>query len=275
MVRAERPAHESIGQGKAGLTDPGPSFLTAILQIHEMQIRLSKMQKLAAGYTDTRVKTNARRGRTTSTWLETWRPRRESNPRTRICNPLRNHSATWPHGEGFISERDGIDKRAAGEIAPSQRPFITFPSIRTEMHRCLHNRPEIQPACFAGSPQKPAPVWCRLLDPHRRSQSARPGIGYPSKYEGRPIEIIENARAYLDAPYEEEGGRFLDVRRIDWYRRALVQLARSIADGAKVRAFHAWTIDRRASWRTRDGDPAYCSCPGPSENRIPLFDPML
>ena len=28
--------------------------------------------------------------------LKAWRPRRESNPRTRICNPLRNHSATWP-----------------------------------------------------------------------------------------------------------------------------------------------------------------------------------
>ncbi len=27
-----------------------------------------------------------------------WRPRRESNPRTRICSPLRSHSATRPHG---------------------------------------------------------------------------------------------------------------------------------------------------------------------------------
>lgn len=27
-----------------------------------------------------------------------WRPRRESNPRTRICSPLRNHSATRPSG---------------------------------------------------------------------------------------------------------------------------------------------------------------------------------
>jgi hypothetical protein len=26
-----------------------------------------------------------------------WRPRRESNPRTRICSPLRRHSATRPH----------------------------------------------------------------------------------------------------------------------------------------------------------------------------------
>jgi hypothetical protein len=25
-----------------------------------------------------------------------WRPRRESNPRTRICSPLRSHSATRP-----------------------------------------------------------------------------------------------------------------------------------------------------------------------------------
>ena len=26
-----------------------------------------------------------------------WRPRPESNWDKRICNPLRNHSATWPH----------------------------------------------------------------------------------------------------------------------------------------------------------------------------------
>ena len=42
---------------------------------------------------------------------KTWRPRPESNRGTRICNPLRHHSATWPlvkdgvFVERIISER--------------------------------------------------------------------------------------------------------------------------------------------------------------------------
>ena len=29
--------------------------------------------------------------------ISVWRPRPESNWNKRICNPLRNHSATWPY----------------------------------------------------------------------------------------------------------------------------------------------------------------------------------
>lgn len=45
-----------------------------------------------------------------------WRPRRESNPRTRICSPLRNHSATWPQAR----KRPGERRRLAAE-APHNR----------------------------------------------------------------------------------------------------------------------------------------------------------
>src|SRR5262245_59662617 len=31
-----------------------------------------------------------------------WRPRPELNRGTRICSPLRHHSATWPSGSGYI-----------------------------------------------------------------------------------------------------------------------------------------------------------------------------
>ncbi len=63
-----------------------------------------------------------------------------------------------------------------------------------------------------------------------------------------PIEITESGCSYLDAPYEENGGRVPDLRRIAWYRQVLAELARAIADGAKVRAFHAWTLLDNFQW---------------------------
>ena len=68
------------------------------------------------------------------------------------------------------------------------------------------------------------------------------------EYDGLPIEITESGCNYLDAPYEEEGGSIPDLRRIDWYRQVLAELARAIADGAKVRAFHAWTLLDNFQW---------------------------
>jgi len=44
---------------------------------------------------------------------------------------------------------------------------------------------------------------------------------------------------YLDGP---------DGRRIQWYREVLAELARAIADGARVRAFHAWTLLDNFQW---------------------------
>lgn len=65
-------------------------------------------------------------------------------------------------------------------------------------------------------------------------------------YGNLPIEITESGCSYLDAPCAD--GRVPDPRRIDWYRQVLAELARAIADGAKVRAFHAWTLLDNFQW---------------------------
>jgi beta-glucosidase len=39
-----------------------------------------------------------------------------------------------------------------------------------------------------------------------------------------------------------------DTRRIDWYRQVLAELARAIADGAQVRAYHAWSLLDNFQW---------------------------
>lgn len=60
------------------------------------------------------------------------------------------------------------------------------------------------------------------------------------------IEISENGCCYLDSP--DESGRVPDTRRIAFHREHLAELARAIADGAKVRAYHAWSLVDNFEW---------------------------
>lgn len=70
-----------------------------------------------------------------------------------------------------------------------------------------------------------------------------------SKEYGFPaIEITESGCSYLDAPYAKQGGRVPDERRIAFFRSYLAELARAIADGAKVRSYHAWTLLDNFEW---------------------------
>jgi beta-glucosidase len=70
-----------------------------------------------------------------------------------------------------------------------------------------------------------------------------------SKDYNQPIiEITESGCGYLDGPDEEKQGQIPDARRIQWYRETLAELARAINDGARVRAFHAWTLLDNFQW---------------------------
>ena len=66
------------------------------------------------------------------------------------------------------------------------------------------------------------------------------------EYDHPIIEITESGCGYLDSP--DEHGRIPDARRIQWYREVLAELARAIADGARVRAYHAWTLLDNFQW---------------------------
>ncbi|MGA2847952.1 MAG: family 1 glycosylhydrolase [Terracidiphilus sp.] len=52
----------------------------------------------------------------------------------------------------------------------------------------------------------------------------------------------------MDMPYEKEGGRVPDERRTAFFKGILAELARAIADGAMVRAFHAWSLMDSFEW---------------------------
>jgi beta-glucosidase len=60
------------------------------------------------------------------------------------------------------------------------------------------------------------------------------------------IEITESGCAYNDAP--DVSGAIRDTRRIQYHRQYLQALAASIADGADVRGYHAWSLIDNFEW---------------------------
>ena len=65
-------------------------------------------------------------------------------------------------------------------------------------------------------------------------------------YDTPVLEITENGCSYGDAPDEE--GVVHDDRRIEFYTGYLSALADAIADGADVRAYHAWSLLDNFEW---------------------------
>ena len=62
------------------------------------------------------------------------------------------------------------------------------------------------------------------------------------------LEITESGCSYLDTPHARQNGRVPDARRIAFFRDELNELSRAIADGARVRAFHAWSLLDNFEW---------------------------
>ncbi len=65
-------------------------------------------------------------------------------------------------------------------------------------------------------------------------------------YDAPLIEITENGCSYGDGPNDQ--GAVDDGRREEFYKGALTSVARAIADGAKVRGYHAWSLMDNFEW---------------------------
>jgi beta-glucosidase len=65
-------------------------------------------------------------------------------------------------------------------------------------------------------------------------------------YDHPIIEITETGGVFKDAPGSD--GRIHDQRRIEFYRQHLAELARAMKDGARVRAYHAWSLLDNFEW---------------------------
>ncbi|HVC45731.1 MAG TPA: family 1 glycosylhydrolase [Terracidiphilus sp.] len=68
------------------------------------------------------------------------------------------------------------------------------------------------------------------------------------EYSHPIIEISECGCSYLDTPYDQRAGSVPDARRTQFFRETLAELARAIRDGARVRAFHAWSLLDNFEW---------------------------
>jgi beta-glucosidase len=65
-------------------------------------------------------------------------------------------------------------------------------------------------------------------------------------YNRPAIEITESGCSYSDRP--DANGAIRDSRRIAYHREYLAALARSIAEGADVRGYHAWSLLDNFEW---------------------------
>jgi len=69
-----------------------------------------------------------------------------------------------------------------------------------------------------------------------------------------PAKVRENMRRmsarphHVGSPYDKDNGSIPDGRRTSFFREELAELARAIADGARVRAFHAWSLLDNFEW---------------------------
>ena len=68
------------------------------------------------------------------------------------------------------------------------------------------------------------------------------------EYQNPVIELTESGCSYLDTPYPAEDGRVPDTRRIRFYQAHLPELLRAIQEGARVRAYHAWSLLDNFEW---------------------------
>jgi beta-glucosidase len=60
------------------------------------------------------------------------------------------------------------------------------------------------------------------------------------------LEISETGGVFKDGPGAD--GRIHDQRRIEFYRQHMAEMARAMKDGARVRAYHAWTLLDNFEW---------------------------
>jgi beta-glucosidase len=66
------------------------------------------------------------------------------------------------------------------------------------------------------------------------------------EYDHPIIELTECGCCYMDPP--DASNRIPDARRTDFFRAILTELSRAIHDGARVRAFHAWSLLDNFEW---------------------------
>ena len=136
----------------------------------------------------------------------------------RVISDAKNTRSTGPATFGTETESDAPD-------ANGRDPYTRFHAVM----------PADNPLTEAGLEIYPRGIYDLVMQITR-------------EYNHPIIEITESGCCYSDTPYASEGGHVPDTRRIAFFREHLRELARAIQDGAKVRAYHAWSLLDNFEW---------------------------
>ncbi len=133
--------------------------------------------------------------------------------------------------------------RAALDFIGINLYYRTIASAPGAMERATHAQEWLFPVKMDGGQQGPKTdfgweVWPKALyDMVMR---------ITRDYNRPVIEITESGCSYNDAP--DANGAVHDARRITYHREYLAALAQSIAEGADVRGYHAWSLLDNFEW---------------------------
>jgi beta-glucosidase len=121
--------------------------------------------------------------------------------------------------------------------------YRTIASAPSAMERVANTQEWLFPVKMDGGPQGPKTdlgweVWPKALYDMV--------LRITRDYNRPVIEITESGCSYNDGP--DASGAIHDSRRITYHREYLAALARSVADGADVRGYHAWSLLDNFEW---------------------------
>jgi beta-glucosidase/6-phospho-beta-glucosidase/beta-galactosidase len=128
----------------------------------------------------------------------------------------------WPNRDmvGHFSEYTDIVVRSLGDRIN---------------HWCIFNEPWV----FTKLQVKNRTAAQMVLRPTWVGKSGS-SCAFTNDYNKPIIEITENGSSYLDAP--DAHGAVPDQRKVEFLRGYLSALARSMNDGANIRAYHCWSL---------------------------------
>ena len=154
-----------------------------------------------------------------------------------------NALAFLPETAMRIKSGDMDQTRAALDFVGINLYYRTIASAPGTMERFAHAQEWLFPVKMDGGQQGPRTdfgweVWPKALyDIVMR---------ITRDYNRPVIEITESGCAYNDGP--DASGAIHDGRRIEYHREYLGALGQSIADGADVRGYHAWSLLDNFEW---------------------------
>jgi len=148
-----------------------------------------------------------------------------------------------PEAAMGIKSGDMEKTRAPLDFVGVNLYYRTIASAPGAMERAAHAQEWLFPVKMEGGKQGPKTdhdweVWPKALYDMV--------VRITRDYNRPVIEITESGCSYNDGP--DATGAIHDTRRIAYHRAYLAALARSMADGADVRGYHAWTLMDNFEW---------------------------